>query len=37
MSRLEHPVLIAIIGLIAAAIAALIFILLRKRNTRAHT
>ena len=37
MSRLEHPVLIAIIGLIAAAIAAFIFILLRKRNTRAHT
>jgi len=37
MSRLGHPVLIAIIGLIAAAIAAFIFILLRKRNTRAHT
>jgi len=37
MSRLGHPVLIAIIGLIAAAIVAFIFILLRKRNTRAHT
>jgi len=37
MSRLAPPVLIAIIGLIAAAIAAFIFIFLRKRNTRAHT
>jgi len=37
MSRLAPPVLIAIIGLIAAAIVAFIFIFLRKRNTRAHT
>jgi membrane protein YqaA with SNARE-associated domain len=37
MSRLGHPVLMGIIGLIAAAIAAFIFILLRKRNRRAHT
>jgi membrane protein YqaA with SNARE-associated domain len=37
MSRLGHPVLIAIIGLIAAAIAAFIFIFLRKRSTRART
>ena len=37
MSRLGHPVLISIIGLITAAIAAFIFILLRKRNRRAHT
>lgn len=37
MSRLGHPVLIAIIGMIAAAIAAFIFTLLRKRNTRTHT
>ena len=36
MSRLGHPVLIAVIGLIAAAIAAFVF-LLRKRNTRAHS
>ncbi len=37
MSRLGHPVLIAIIGLIAAAIGAFIFILLKKRNMTAHT
>jgi len=37
MSRLGQPVLIAIIGLIAAAIAAFIFIFLRKRNARAHS
>jgi len=37
MSQLSHPVLIAVTGLISAAIAAFIFILLRKRNTRAHT
>ena len=37
MSRIGPPVLIAIIGLIATAIAAFIFIFLRKRNTRAHT
>jgi len=37
MSRLGQPVLIAIIGLIATAIAAFIFIFLRKRNTRART
>jgi membrane protein YqaA with SNARE-associated domain len=36
MSQLGHPVLIAVIGLIAAAITALVFILLRKRNERAH-
>jgi len=32
-----HPVLIAVIALIAAAIAALIFILVRKRKKRAHS
>jgi len=37
MSRLGQPVLIAIIGLFAAAIAAFIFIFLRKRNARAHS
>ncbi len=31
-----HPVLIAVIALIAAAIAALIFILVTKRKERAH-
>jgi membrane protein YqaA with SNARE-associated domain len=36
MSQLGHPVLIAVIGLIAAAITALGFILLRKHNERAH-
>jgi membrane protein YqaA with SNARE-associated domain len=34
MSQLGHPVLIAVIALIAAAIAALIFILVRKHNKR---
>jgi membrane protein YqaA with SNARE-associated domain len=34
MSRLGHPVLIAVIALIAAAIAALLMILVRKRNKR---
>ena len=34
MSQLGRPVLITIIGLIAAAIAALIFILVRKHNNR---
>jgi len=37
MSRLGHPVFIAIIGLIAAVIGAFIFILLKKRNMTAHT
>jgi membrane protein YqaA with SNARE-associated domain len=37
MSQLGHPVLVAIIGLIAAAITILIFILVRKHNKRAHT
>lgn len=32
MSQLGHPVLIAVIGLVAAAIAVLIFILVRKHN-----
>jgi membrane protein YqaA with SNARE-associated domain len=36
MSQLGHPVLIAVIGLIAAAITALVFILLRKHNERAR-
>jgi membrane protein YqaA with SNARE-associated domain len=34
MSQLGRPVLITVIGLIAAAMAALIFILVRKRNNR---
>jgi membrane protein YqaA with SNARE-associated domain len=34
MSQLGHPVLITVIGLIAAAIAALIFILVRNHNNR---
>jgi hypothetical protein len=34
--RHGHPVLIAVIALIAAAIAALIFILVTKRKERAH-
>lgn len=32
-----HPLLIAVIGLITAAMAALIFILVRKRKKRAHS
>jgi membrane protein DedA with SNARE-associated domain len=36
MSQAGHPVLIAIFGLIAAAVAALIFILARNHNRRAH-
>jgi membrane protein YqaA with SNARE-associated domain len=35
MSQLGHPVLLAVVGVIAAAIAALIFILVRKHNRRA--
>src|SRR5580765_2258299 len=35
MSQLGHPVLITVIGLIAAAIAALLIILVRKHNKRA--
>jgi membrane protein YqaA with SNARE-associated domain len=37
MSQLGHPVLIAVIGLIAAAIAALVFIRLREHTKRAQT
>jgi membrane protein YqaA with SNARE-associated domain len=36
ISQHGHPVLIAVIGLIAAAMAALIFILASKRKKRAH-
>jgi len=37
MSQFGHPVLIAIFALIAAAVAALIFILVRNQNRRAHS
>jgi LPXTG-motif cell wall-anchored protein len=37
ISQQGHPVLIAVIGLIAAAMAALIFILTSKRKKRSHT
>ena len=37
MSQFGHPVLIVVIGLTAAAITALIFVLVRKRHKRAHT
>ena len=37
MSQLRHPVLIAVIGLTAAAIAALIFMRSNKHSKRAHT
>jgi membrane protein YqaA with SNARE-associated domain len=37
ISQHGHPVLIAVIGLIAAAMAALIFILASKRKKRAHS
>jgi membrane protein YqaA with SNARE-associated domain len=36
ISQHGHPVLVAVIGLIAAATAALIFILVSKRKRRAH-
>ncbi|PYU82314.1 MAG: hypothetical protein DMG50_12525 [Acidobacteria bacterium] len=37
MSQHGHPVLIAVIGLITAVLAALIFILVSKRKKRAHS
>jgi membrane protein YqaA with SNARE-associated domain len=37
ISQHGHPVLIAVIGLITAVMAALIFILARKRKKRAHS
>jgi membrane protein YqaA with SNARE-associated domain len=37
MSQLGQPVLIVVVGLIAAAITALIFVLARKHHKRAHT
>ena len=37
MSQLGHPVLIAVIGLPAAAIAAVIFMRSKKHDKRAHT
>jgi membrane protein DedA with SNARE-associated domain len=37
ISQHGHPVLIAVIGLITAALAALIFILVSKRKKRAHS
>ncbi|HXN24402.1 MAG TPA: VTT domain-containing protein [Candidatus Dormibacteraeota bacterium] len=37
ISQYRHPVLIAVIGLIAAAMAALIFMLVSKRKKRAHS
>ncbi len=37
MSQLGHPVLIAVIGLTAAAIAVLIFMRSKKHSKRAHT
>jgi membrane protein YqaA with SNARE-associated domain len=37
MSQLGHPVLIAVIGMTAAAIAALIFMRSKKHSKRAHT
>jgi membrane protein DedA with SNARE-associated domain len=37
ISQHGHPVLIAVIGLITAAMAALIFILTSKRKKRAHS
>ena len=36
MSQFGHPVLVAIFGLIAAAVAALIFIFVRNHNRREH-
>jgi membrane protein YqaA with SNARE-associated domain len=37
MSQLGHPVLMMVVGLIAAAITALILVLVRKHHKRAHT
>jgi len=37
MSQLGQPVLIVVVGLIAAAITALIFVLARKHHKRAHS